>query len=467
MHQSRTLALTAIASAAFGLATTARAEVELIAVGSVSGTYQDLSSRTAAPLENGIAGNLLGGLGSGLAWAGGTTFLALPDRGPNAMPFNSAIDDTASFIPRFHTFNLALAPNPTFNVADASSLPLVLTPMLRATTLLSSSTPLVYGTGANLGVGNGAPQLNSRHTYYFSGRSDNFDPNTLSTDPRDARLDPESIRVSNDGFSIFISDEYGPHVYQFDRASGRRIRTFQLPAELAVKNKSPMGATEIAGNTVGRIANKGMEGLAVTPDGRTLVGVIQAPLEQDTAAVNVIRIIKIDIRSGHVRQYAYQLTTGSGVSDILAINDHEFLLDERDGKGLGDGSKAKVKQLFRVDLNNAVDVSGKSGDLSPFAVPKTLFLDLVAVLTAKGYDPKNIPAKIEGTAFGPDVTIGGVKHHALYVANDNDFLATYQGLDNPNDFFVFSFDDVDLPRFEPQDVRERELLECGIDFEKD
>jgi uncharacterized protein len=75
----------------------AQAGVELIAIGSVSGTYQDLAHETAAPLESGIAGNRLGGIDSGLAYAGGTTFLALPDRGPNALDYGAAsIDNTTS-----------------------------------------------------------------------------------------------------------------------------------------------------------------------------------------------------------------------------------------------------------------------------------------------------------------------------------------------------------------------------------
>jgi hypothetical protein len=41
----------------------ARGEVDLIAIGSLSGNDSDLSAETAAPLENGVAGNLLGGLG--------------------------------------------------------------------------------------------------------------------------------------------------------------------------------------------------------------------------------------------------------------------------------------------------------------------------------------------------------------------------------------------------------------------
>jgi peroxiredoxin len=35
---------------------------------------------------------------------------------------------------------------------------------------------------------------------------------------------------------------------------------------------------------------------------------------------------------------------------LLLDSDHEFLVDERDGKGLGDGSKAKIKQIFKITL---------------------------------------------------------------------------------------------------------------------
>ena len=127
-----------------------------------------------------------------------------------------------------------------------------------------------------------------------------------------------------------------------------------------------MGADEISVNTSGRVANKGMEGLAITPDGRTLVGIMQNALIQDAAeggaAKNLLRIVTIDIASGQAtHEYAYLLTTGSGVSEITALNQHEFLVDERDGHGRGDGSKAKIKQLFKIDLNGAVDVSNLDG----------------------------------------------------------------------------------------------------------
>jgi hypothetical protein len=312
---------------------------------------------------------------------------------------------------------------------------------------MSSATPLTYGTGA-LGtdathtLGSGVPALNAINgTNYFTGRSDGFGPGS-STNPNNARLDPEGVRVSNDGKSVFVSDEYGPYVYQFDRVTGERIKTFTLPANLAVATLGPTTASEGSPfNTSGRVANKGMEGLAITPDGTTLVGVMQAPLLQDSN--KNVRIVTIDIATGATHEYAYKLTTGSGVSEIVALNNHQFLVDERDGKGLGDGSSAAVKQLFKIDLDGAQDVSGLSGDLSTMAVSKTLFLDVADTLHANGIALDQIPAKIEGLAFGQDVVIGGVTMHTLFVANDNDFLP---GVAGDNKFFVFAVSDADLAK---------------------
>src|SRR5262249_464820 len=231
----------------------------------------------------------------------------------------------------------------------------------------------------------------------------------------------------------FISDEYGPYVYQFDRASGRRMRSYALPTNLAVHFLSAQGSEEInvTNNPVGRIANKGMEGLAITPDGTMLVGIIQANLEQD--AKGNLRIVTIVIASGETHEYAYQLTDGSGVSELVAVNNHQFLADERDSAGRGDkplltdtAPAATVKKLYLIDLTGATDVSDvfalPSAQVTP--VSKVLFLDIVSKLTAARIDAHLIPAKLEGVAFGQDVVIGSVIKHTLYVANDNDFLVT-------------------------------------------
>ena len=444
------LAITVMGAAMVALMVpTATAQPALIAHGTLTssraGSYADLSGLKGT-LENGAAANLLGGFGSGIAHVSGDQFLAVPDRGPNAVPFDPNVDDTVSYINRFHTIKMNLKAN------KGAGLPYTIDPELEATTLLFNLTPLAYGTGIGLGVGPGEPKQNNFIQHFFTGRSDNFDPDHNSGDPRDARLDPESIRVSNDGLSIFISDEYGPYVYQFLRFSGLRIRTFQLPEKFFVSTLSPMGNTEIANNTSGRVANKGMEGLAITPDGRTLVGIVQNALIQDAndGAPNLLRIVTIDIASGRTtHEYAYLLTTGSGVSDIVALNNHELLVDERDGKGLADapGEKAKIKQIFKIDLNGAVDISDMTGSVAQtHPVTKSLFLDIVKALNAAGITSDQIPAKIEGTAFGPDIVVNGAKVHTFWVANDNDFLQDFNDVpnSNPNQFYVFGVKDSDL-----------------------
>lgn len=420
----------------------AQAEVNLVAIGQVSGNYQDLSTRTAGLLENGVAGNMLGGVGSGLAYAGGNTFLALPDRGPNANAYNALTDDTASYIPRFQTFNLALAANPGYDSSVTGSLPYILSPFLVDTTLLSSRTPLKYGV-------DGAPALNTAGKHYFSGRSDNFAAGKISIHPNNGRLDPEGIRVSADGKSVFITDEYGPYVYQFSR-TGKRIKAFALPRYFAVSHLNAQGDLEISGNTSGRVANKGMEGLAITPDGKTLVGMMQQNLAQDTK--KYLRIVKIDIATGATHEYAYNLTDGSSVSDILAINDHEFLVDERDGSGLGNGDAAAVKKLYKIDLNGATEISTPTIGPGTPLVAKTLFLDVLATLNANGVSSDKVPAKLEGVAFGPDIVVDNVTKHTLFIACDNDFLPSVDGVDNPNQFFVFTVDEADLPDFVPQSI---------------
>ena len=414
-----------------------------------AGNFADLSG-LHYKLENGDPANLLGGFGSAVTYAGGNTFLALPDRGPNAIEFNDAIDSTVSYINRFHTISMNLTPS------GGSGRPFNLTPTMTKTTLLFSPTPLVYGTGDGLGVGSGIPPLNNASHFYFTGRSDNFDPAQNSGDSSDARFDTEGLRVSNNGKNIYISDEYGPYVYEFDRATGRRLRSFAMPCAAGspscffVSNLSPVGNDEISGNTVGRTANKGMEGLAITPDGKTLVGIMQNALIQDALeggdAANLLRLVTIDIASGKVtHQYAYLLTTGSGVSEILALNNHEFIVDERDGHGRADQSNAKIKQLFKIDLNGATDVGDMDGlTASTFAVNKTLFLDIVQLFTNSGISAGTVPAKIEGISFGQDVTLGSQKLHTLWIGNDNDFLSTTTDADgntipNPNQIFVVGF----------------------------
>ena len=104
-------------------------------------------------------------------------------------------------------------------------------------------------------------------------------------------------------------------------------------------------------------------------------------------------------------------------------------------KGFG----VTFKQIFQIDLAGAQDVTGRSGEanLAGAAVAKTLFVDVVSVLTAHGIAAQDIPAKLEGMAFGPDVRVGGVRQHTLWIANDNDFIATVVGIHSASETVDF------------------------------
>src|SRR5262249_12083556 len=163
--------------------------------------------------------------------------------------------------------------------------------------------------------------------------------------------------------------------------------------------------------------------------------------------------VRIDIATGLTTgEFAYQTdkvdptdatkTIKTTVSDIVAVNNHVFLVDERDGSGLGfprDGSQAKFKRLYLIDLDGATDVTNLTPTSTPKlkarTVKKYLFLDVLnGLLPIFGNDPGQVPAKLEGITFGDDVVVDGVTKHTVYVANDNDFDPSDE---NPNRWFVF------------------------------
>ena len=143
---------------------------------------------------------------------------------------------------------------------------------------------------------------------------------------------------------------------------------------------------------------------------KKLFGFVQSPLIEDGGdGGRANRIVVIDLETEQVRQYVYDnyladKAKAFNSSELLALNDHELLVLERDGKGLGDDSKAAVTRIYKIDLAGAQDVSAQSGEaaLLPKAVSKTLFLDIFAKLTAAGLTPEQIPAKIEGMAAFAD-----------------------------------------------------------------
>ncbi|MET8631381.1 esterase-like activity of phytase family protein [Streptomyces sp. NPDC004096] len=161
--------------------------------------------------------------------------------------------------------------------------------------------------------------------------------------------DPEGLVALPDG-SFWVSDEYGPFITHFSR-DGRALQRLSpfngsLPAELA-----------------NRVPNKGMEGLALTPDGSTLVGMMQSALQQPdlpagvkTKNVTVLRIATYNLRTRATHEYVYLLddpkVTSGAVSEITALSNTTFVVDERDGNM----EPGAFKKLFKIDISRATDV---------------------------------------------------------------------------------------------------------------
>ncbi|WP_338062985.1 esterase-like activity of phytase family protein [Williamsia herbipolensis] len=108
-----------------------------------------------------------------------------------------------------------------------------------------------------------------------------------------------------------------------------------------------------------------MEGLTVTPDGTTLVGIMQSALRTpglsgSAKSVPVTRIVTVDLRSRAVSEYLYPLAnpqkTKVAVSEITALSATRFIVDERDGK-LEPGAD---KKLWLADISGATDVGPRS-----------------------------------------------------------------------------------------------------------
>lgn len=250
-------------------------------------------------------------------------------------------------------------------------------------------------------------------------------------------LDPEGMVRMADG-SFWLSDEYGPHLVHLN-AGGTTIERINPFGNGTGGRTLPLVFAK-------RRANRGMEGLTITPDGKTLVGIMQSPMYNPSkSAVSgsvVIRILTFDIASGATKQYAYLMDNASltGVSEIVAVNSTTFLTLERDGDYPGDSSSpAAFKKVFKISLTGATDISdSNNGATGKLFNGKTVEeLKDLAGLTAAGITPvsktlvldilKDLPSayphdKAEGLAL--------INGNTLAISNDDDFGVIPGGVGN-------------------------------------
>ncbi len=258
---------------------------------------------------------------------------------------------------------------------------------------------------------------------------DGIAPNPTSV-PGSA-FDPEGFVIHPKSGHFLVSDEYGPSLYEFSR-EGIRVRAFDIPDNL-IPRDATSGRPNFAGdegNTAGKRTNRGFEGLAITPDGSYVFAMLQSAMLDEGGGSGVCnRIVKFDTSTGTaVAQYAYQMegsSQGRGISALLALNDHEFLVLERNNRGIGVGAEFSPpnKKIFKIDLDGAADVSEETFDAAACPAGKVQktgpFADLAAnTLAALG---NKVPEKWEGLAIGPTLDDGS---RLMLAGTDNDYSVT-------------------------------------------
>jgi len=345
-------------------------------------------------------GLLLGGVGSDL-WHGpgdgADEFWMVTDRGPNGQV---TVDGKTR-----HT-----VPVPGFT-------PLILRVAATADGLVPRQViPIVGQSGAEV---TGLPNLAGRDEppYDATGESRwGFYPSGLDTEGL--------VRTSAGDF--WLADEYGPSLVHVN-AAGMVLKRF-VPHGLGLSGTDYPVQGALPAIYAARKSNRGFEGLALSPDERTLYAVLQSPLsnpdERTGERSRTTRILAFDLATeSTAAEYLYRLEPAEELepdarpsdlklSAVTAIGPRALLVLERTDT---------AARVYRVDLPDPPGVLGGAADdaeTTPsveslddpveqgYAVlSKALVLDLAQVT--------GVPQKIEGLAL--------VDADTLAIANDNDF----------------------------------------------
>ena len=283
-------------------------------------------------------------------------------------------------------------------------------------------------------------------------------------------LDAEAVVLMDDG-TFFVGDEYGPYIYHFS-AAGRMVSAIRPPEAFIPKrggkdsfssnNPGPgEPPVEPPNPATGRQNNQGFEGVSLTPDGRTLVAVLQSATRQDGGdkpeTRQNTRMLYYDIADRDhaklVHEYVVPLpvfTDAAGKrrvaaqSELHALDATHFLLICRDaGNGYGlPGATSRYRRVEIADVTAATDIAGSrydglvpvapGGQLVPGvkAAALTSFIDIndnaqlnkFGLHNGEPNDRNNLYEKWEGMALVPALDPQNPRDYFLFVSNDNDFI---------------------------------------------
>jgi len=225
-------------------------------------------------------------------------------------------------------------------------------------------------------------------------------------------LDIESVQRDRQG-NLWFGEEFGPFLVKAD-ANGTVQNLFRTPNVLGLganpyvqspSNPIATGANNLPGSG-------GFEGMALNASGSKLYTLLERSLTTDTDQKRLL-IQEFDLATetftGGV--FGYKLdAAGTNIGDMTAINDHQFLVIERNGVTGTSASGTPFKKVFKIDMS-VLDAGG-------FA-QKTEVVDLMNIA-----DPLDLNGDGSTTFTFPFVTIEDVlilDANTLLVVNDNNF----------------------------------------------
>lgn len=273
------------------------------------------------------------------------------------------------------------------------------------------------------GLSNPLKAAKTEAAYDTAGKSMPLDPNGLDT---------EGLVRLKDG-SFWVGEEYGPSLVHV-AADGKvleRLVPAGLEADLAGAGYKVTGS--LPAILAKRQLNRGIEGIAISPDEQFLYAIVQNPLANPDAdafkKAAATRILKLDLASQQVvGEFVYALDAFNTfkndpkadkqsdvrLSELTAVGADQLVVLER---------ISKTTKLHAVNLANATNILGTAWDES--ATSPSLEQVMGAELAAKGVTPVSkklwfdsstqpeLPSKIEGVAI--------LESGELILINDDDF----------------------------------------------
>jgi hypothetical protein len=235
-----------------------------------------------------------------------------------------------------------------------------------------------------------------------------------------ADFDIESVRKDRKG-NLWFGEEFGPFLVETDM-TGKilhgEIRTPNIvpPGSIATgaEVKSPQNPF-LGLDTPNLGASRGFEGMAINPKGDKLYTLLEGIVTGDNDINGTInknlRIDEFDIKTKRYtrKNWLYQLeVNGTNIGDMTAVNDHQFLVLERNGDTATTGTP--FKKIYLIDI--------KGLDNGGF-VDKTELVDLMNI-----DDPHDLNGDGSKIFTFPFVTIESVlplNPKTLLVINDNNY----------------------------------------------